>query len=287
MITGENCRIGENLQILGKGHVVLKNDVRIGNNVTINVSEKLIVEDRSTIGDDFVIEGRDIEIGTEFWSGHHCQIGGGSCFERTSLLRIGYWCHLGNYGFINTSRPVHIDNEVGMGTDTKIYTHGAYLSMLDGFPVDFGPITIGDHTWLPGAIILPNVKIGSNVVIAVGSVVTKDIPSGCLAAGIPAKVIRTGCYPRKLSKEEKKEKLEKFLTHFKEDIAIGSVELMYESDSDILRLLHSDGNTTEFRFSESHVYGRSSVITEALRNELRRYGVRFKSFPEKGEYIQW
>jgi acetyltransferase-like isoleucine patch superfamily enzyme len=286
MIEGKNCRLGNNLRVLGKGQIILKDNVTMGENVTINVTEKLVIGDRSTIGDDFLIEGRDIEIGTEFWSGHHCQIGGGSRFEKTSLLRIGYWCHLGNFGFINTAQPVHIGNEVGMGTDTKIYTHGAYLSFLDGFPVDFGPITIGDNAWLPGAIVLPNVKIGNNVVIGVGSVVTKDIPSGCLAAGVPARILREQCYPKKFTREEKRALVDRFMIHFQDDILGRRVEAKYDDEKDILYLFH-DRYKAEFRFSEKHVYGIADSLTESLRNELRRYGVRFKSYPENGEYTQW
>jgi maltose O-acetyltransferase len=42
-----------------------------------------------------------------------------------------------------------------------------------------------------GSIILPNVRIGSRVVIGAGSVVTKDIPDNSVAAGNPAEVIKT------------------------------------------------------------------------------------------------
>lgn len=287
MLEGKNCRIGNNLRVLGKGQIVLKNNVTIGDNVTINVSERLTIGDRSTIGNDFIIEGRDIELGSEFWSGHYCQIGGGSCFEKTSLLRVGYWCHLGNFGLINTARPVQIGNEVGMGTDTKIYTHGAYLSLLDGFPVDFGPIAIGDNVWLPGAIVLPNVNIGNNVVVAVGSVVTKDIPSGCLAAGVPAKILKEQCYPKIYTAEEKKSLVDRFITHFKDDIVGIQVELRYDEKSDILHFLHAGSSATEFRMSEKHIHGNANSLTETLRNELRRYGVRFKSYPQDEKYVQW
>ncbi|MHC4109884.1 MAG: Coenzyme F420 hydrogenase/dehydrogenase, beta subunit C-terminal domain [Planctomycetota bacterium] len=52
-------------------------------------------------------------------------------------------------------------------------------------------INIGDHVWIGNrAIILKGVTIGNGAVIAAGAIVTKDVPEKCLAAGIPAKVIR-------------------------------------------------------------------------------------------------
>lgn len=53
------------------------------------------------------------------------------------------------------------------------------------------PITIGNHVWIGNNVtILKGVSIGDGAIIAAGAVVTKDIPSKCLAAGIPAKVIK-------------------------------------------------------------------------------------------------
>lgn len=53
------------------------------------------------------------------------------------------------------------------------------------------PVKIGNGTWIgAGAIICPGVTIGENSIIAAGAVVTKDMPSGSLIGGIPAKVIR-------------------------------------------------------------------------------------------------
>jgi acetyltransferase-like isoleucine patch superfamily enzyme len=285
LVKGKECTTGKNLQIIGDGQIILGNNVAIGNNVTINVKEKLVIGDRSIIGDNFIIEGREIEIDTEFWSGYHCIIGGGSCFEKTSKLKIGYWVHLGNYGMINTARPVTIGNEVGMGIETKIYTHGAYLSMIDGFPAEFGPIEIGSHVWLPNAIVMPNVHIGDNVVIGAGAVVTKDLPTGCLAVGMPAKVIRENCYPKKYTKRERKELMDGFVKHFINDIENATVA--YREVDDEIWLLNEKGDWVRFNLSERHVLGESTALSERLRNELRRYGVRFKSYPEGKEYKHW
>jgi acetyltransferase-like isoleucine patch superfamily enzyme len=57
-------------------------------------------------------------------------------------------------------------------------------------PVQGRDVIIGSGCFIgSGAIILGNVKIGDNVIIAAGSVVTKNIPSNCFAGGVPAKVI--------------------------------------------------------------------------------------------------
>lgn len=53
------------------------------------------------------------------------------------------------------------------------------------------PINIGDDVWIgANATICPGVTIGNGTVIGAGSVVTKDIPSGVVAAGNPCRVIR-------------------------------------------------------------------------------------------------
>lgn len=53
------------------------------------------------------------------------------------------------------------------------------------------PITIGSRVWLCGNVsVVPGVTIGDDTVIGAGSVVTRDIPSGVVAAGNPCRVLR-------------------------------------------------------------------------------------------------
>jgi maltose O-acetyltransferase len=53
------------------------------------------------------------------------------------------------------------------------------------------PVSIGSDVWIGGgAIICPGVTVGSRSVIGAGSIVTRDLPDGVVAAGNPCRVIR-------------------------------------------------------------------------------------------------
>ena len=63
---------------------------------------------------------------------------------------------------------------------------------IDEQGVSTTPVTIGDDIWIgANAVILPGVTIGNHSVVAAGAVVTKDVPSHTLVAGVPAKIIKT------------------------------------------------------------------------------------------------
>ena len=54
-----------------------------------------------------------------------------------------------------------------------------------------GPIIIEDEVWLGyGVMVLSGVRIGRGAVVGAGSVVTKDVPAGAIAVGVPACVMR-------------------------------------------------------------------------------------------------
>jgi maltose O-acetyltransferase len=53
------------------------------------------------------------------------------------------------------------------------------------------PIEIGDNVWLGGgAVVCPGVTIGEDTVVGAGAVVTRDLPAGVVAAGVPARALR-------------------------------------------------------------------------------------------------
>lgn len=256
----------------------IADNVQIHPTARINVSERLVLGYGTRIGENCEISGRDIDIGAYFWMDKGARIGGGSCFGRKSKLRAGHFLHMGWDSFINTARPVEIGDEVGLGTRTAIYTHGAYLSALEGFPVAFASVTIGCRVWIPGATINPGVRIGSEVVIGVGSVVTKSIPSGALAAGVPAEVIREEYYPRQLLGDRRT----KFWKDFFKDYGIS---YRVTDEGNIVMGDDPYKPDTFFNIKEGRIEGAASEESERLRDQMRRYGIRFYSRPDDGWYI--
>lgn len=88
---------------------------------------------------------------------------------------------------------ITIGDNVLIGPNVGIYTvNHAFNSKerAEGYERSL-PVSIGHNVWIGGNVsILGGVTIGNESIIAAGSVVTKDIPSGVIAAGNPAKVLR-------------------------------------------------------------------------------------------------
>ena len=119
-------------------------------------------------------------------------LGGMDWCERTGKLVIGEGSILSPYCVIYGCGPGGVT--IGRNCDLGPYV-GIFASRTDyrrgpGNHV-FGPVIIGDDvTVYSHCVIGPGVTIGRAATIAAGSVVTEDVPEGCLAGGAPARVLR-------------------------------------------------------------------------------------------------
>ena len=127
------------------------------------------------------------------YAGNDINIEHGALFSRH--IRIGNNSSIGINAFI--SHPgVSIGDNVMMGRDVMIYTvnHGHNLTdipMIEQGKTEIRPVKIGNDVWIGArVIILPGVNIGDGVILAAGSVVTKDVPSYTIVAGTPAKIVK-------------------------------------------------------------------------------------------------
>lgn len=94
------------------------------------------------------------------------------------------------------TRPflIEIGNDVQITRGVTILTHGYDWSVLKGLYGEVlgssGKVRIGNNVFIGmNATILKGVTIGDNVIVGSGSLVTKDVPSNCVVAGVPAHII--------------------------------------------------------------------------------------------------
>lgn len=90
---------------------------------------------------------------------------------------------------------VEIGDDVTISGDVKFETHDGGVAIFrkeyPGMNV-FGRIKVGNNVFIGhDSIVMLGVTIGDNAVIGAGSVVTKDVPSGTVAAGVPAQVVES------------------------------------------------------------------------------------------------
>lgn len=139
-------------------------------NERIEIMKKILGKTK----DNFLIEqsfecdyGYNIEIGENFYSNHNLVILDANKVVFGDNVFIGPNC-----GFYTACHPL----------DAETRNKGLEYAK---------PIKVGNDVWFGGnVVVLPGVKIGNNVVIGAGSVVTKDIPENSIAVGNPCKVIK-------------------------------------------------------------------------------------------------
>lgn len=115
------------------------------------------------------------------------------------MVGAGGVLEIGTNVFINSGTMIGATRLVRIGDDSSI---GPHCMLMDSafhrlepdrrteLP-ESEPIILQRNVWLGArVIVLPGVTIGEDSVIAAGSVVTKAVPSGVIAGGMPAKVIR-------------------------------------------------------------------------------------------------
>ncbi len=194
LVLGDNISL-KGCMLFSDGEINLGDGTEIKERAIVNAHSFVKIGARSLIDRDVTIGGMQSE---------------------KSYFKMGADGVILYHSYINTTNPVEIGNNVGIGGFCMIFTHSSWQNVLKGYPYRFASVKIGDDVWLPWHVfVMPGVTIGKGSTIGGGSVVTREIPPHCLAMGVPAKIVQKG-YPKALSKKEKDRLFREILLDFAE-----------------------------------------------------------------------
>jgi acetyltransferase-like isoleucine patch superfamily enzyme len=153
--------------------------------------------------------GRNISFGSRIeFVNPHITIGDNAyihhsvCLSSLGKITIGKNTGIGAYSCIEAIKEIRIGNDCQVARFCYFLDHDHYFKDLDKTFIEqtsyendlktADPIIIEDNCWIGTKVtILKGVRIGTGSIIGAGAVVTKDIPPHSVAAGVPAKVIKT------------------------------------------------------------------------------------------------
>ena len=168
---------------------------QLGSILEIRGGAQISLLDGST-KDDIIVHENVMLLGCHLFSSHHGKIEIGNNVKigsRSQILCVDKVV-IGDYTAIatdvtivdNNNHPINPEYREFMRTtphnsDARSWIHS-----------DHKPVILGRNCWIGSDVrIQKGVTIGDNSVIAACSVVTKDVPANCIAAGNPAKIVKT------------------------------------------------------------------------------------------------
>src|ERR1041385_2813008 len=231
---GRRVRISFGGVVIGK-KVELADDVEIGLLAVVQ-GETIRIGRHSSVGTMSYVSCNVIEIGEDAKIREQVYVGGPQLPE--SRFSLGSRTIILQLTNINPTKPVVIGDDTGIGGHCLIFTHGAWLNQLDGYPVTYEPVTLGKSVWLPWRVfIMPGSTIGDGTVIGANSLVSGNIPPGSLAVGNPAKVIRTAPdFPKQHSGSERATLVAKLMGEFDQFVRYHGGEITEEPPLRVYRV---------------------------------------------------
>lgn len=263
--------IGEN-SIIEANEIVIGENVIWGSDVNIKVRGLFTIGSNSRVGDRFLVNAENCEIGEYFYNNptdSRCmKIGGGSSHLPFANLKIGdrVTCHTGQ---INLAMPITIGNDVGLSHDVDILTHGFWASVLEGYPRKIESVNIGNNVIIGWkTVIMAGVDISDDIVVGAHSTVVKDLNNTkSIYGGTPAKLIGKVITP---TIDEQRKILDDIVLEFVE-----LVDKYYNEDLTIsIKYPHIKINDLLLDVKNKTYEGSHCKVSDAFRDHLRRYGIR-------------
>lgn len=139
-----------------------------------------------------VFHPETIEIGDDVYIGHYAILKG----YHSGRMSIGDGTWIGQQAFLHAAGGISIGRAVGIGIGVKVLTSAHALDQPElpilESPLRFAPVSLEDGSDIGvGAVILPGVRVGRGAQVGAGAVVSEDVPDYAVAAGVPARIIRS------------------------------------------------------------------------------------------------
>lgn len=127
--------------------------------------------------------------------GKNVTICSGTRIQIAKNISIGNNVRIGEKSRFSALGGITIGNNVSLGPEVLIWSSNHNYYSPETLPFDYNsklkPVTIEDNVWIGARVcIAPGVTIGEGAVIAMGSVVTKDVPPCAVVGGNPAAVLK-------------------------------------------------------------------------------------------------
>lgn len=242
--------IDANEIIIGKGVIVEKGVVISGKN---GPAERVVLGDFSYIGENSKI------FVPEFRLGDYSKLHANAYCHGEKPLRIGRNCWLGGHVILDSLGGLDIDDNVGIGAQSQIWTHIRFGDIIQGSRFNSKKyMHIKKDAWFVGHCIVSPVRVEEKSMAMVGSVITKDMECNNIYAGVPAKNItdKTGGQFEELNIDEKQRRFEDVILKFEQKYPEHSgliksiTDNEQEEDSNIWFNLQSRKYNKKYRLAE-------------------------------------
>jgi carbonic anhydrase/acetyltransferase-like protein (isoleucine patch superfamily) len=171
---GPDSRRGRRFGAFGRDSVICFPPNALFNEQYIHVGEGTLFGPQITLSAGMV-PGQEMVSDPVITVGDRCLIGKGSGIVGHLEIRIGDDVWTGHHVYITDQN--HGYENLALPISQQV--------------MEERPVSIGDGSWIGhGTVVLPGARIGRHVVVGANSVVTGDLPDNCVAAGVPARIIR-------------------------------------------------------------------------------------------------
>lgn len=204
--------------------VIEAEEIRVGRGVVVEPGVLITGKGgpaRRVVLGDFSYVGRETRVlAPEFWLGDYSKLHAFAFVHGELPTRIGRNCWFGGNVVLDSLGGLDIDDNVGVGAQSQIWTHIQFGDLVQGCRFHSKRhVFVPKDVWFVGHCIVSPVPIGERAMALVGSVITKPMGADRVYAGVPATDVteKTGPQFANLSTDEKVGILQKIIREFEDE----------------------------------------------------------------------